>query len=398
MPDVIYREEYLKKQAPTGGDVIAYQDMRETEVLRELEERSDAESARMKRLLALPDLSRKANSPVKFVVDRILEVGAFRGFDVLKIPETVSLKDGFDAFNVPPDHPSRMSTDSYFATDERLLRTQTTAMWFYYFSDKEVRALLEKQGHLGALSYGKVYRKDEIDRNHFPVFHQIDGLYIAKRDNEEITLKTLQDVLAEIIKSVFGTGVEFKFLDDTFPFTDPSTQIEIKRGNDWLEVVGGGLVHKNVMKNFNLDPALYNGWAFGFGLERLAMVKNNISDIRVLWSNDPRVSKQFTGIDSQYREVSKYPSIVRDISFLVPKSFVPNNYFDLIRDIGGDLVEEVSLLDKYENAPKFGADTVSYTYHVVYRSTERTLTTDEVDSIQARIVEATEQQFGAKIR
>ncbi len=394
----VYRDEYSKKGAPTGGDIVGYKDPAELEALSVFKKRDDFEAMRIQRLLELPDLTRKENSPVKFVIDQILKIPEFRGFDVLKIPETVSVETGFDLLNVPADHPSRQSTDSYFVDRNRVLRTQTTAMWPYYLSDPEIRTCLQTRGYLGALCYGKVYRKDEIDRSHFPVFHQIDGLYISRRNDKKITLETLQGVLSDIIKSVFGANIEFRFLEDTFPFTHPSTQVEIKRGEGWLEVVGGGLVHDNVLKNLNLDPGIYNGWAFGFGLERLAMIKNNIPDIRILWSTDPRIVKQFVGIDSQFKEVSKYPAIMRDISFVVDSSFVPNDYFDLIRDIGGDLVEEVSLLDKYENAAKFGAGKVSYTYRIVYRSTDRTLKTEEINPIQDKIVEETKKQFKAEVR
>ena len=116
-----------------------------------------------------------------------------------------------------------------------------------------------------------------------------------------------------------------------------------------------------------------------------------------MWSSDERVKRQLT-LGQIYKEVSKYPPITRDISFVVPKSFVPNNYFDLIRDIGGDLVEEVSLLDKYENDEKFGADKMSYTYRIMYRSNERTLTTEEIDPVQGKVIAETKAQFGAAVR
>ena len=122
-----------------------------------------------------------------------------------------------------------------------------------------------------------------------------------------------------------------------------------------------------------------------------------LPDIRLLWSEDPRVKKQLK-LGQKYQEVSKYPPITRDISFVVEKDFIPNNYFDLIRDFGSDLVEEVTLLDKYENAEKFGAGKMSYTYRIVYRSNERTLLTAEVDEIQNKIYQETAKQFNAALR
>lgn len=141
----------------------------------------------------------------------------------------------------------------------------------------------------------------------------------------------------------------------------------------------------------------YNGWAFGFGLERLAIISMELPDIRLLWSDDERIKKQLV-LGNKFKEVSKFPPITRDISFIVKKDFVPNNYFDLIRDLGGDLVEEVKLLDSYENSEKFGQDKISYTYSIVYRSNERTLKTSEIDPIQEKITQETIRQFNAQIR
>jgi len=384
--------------AATGGSLITYEDFEEEKIFKELEKPSDFEALRLKRLLVLPDLTRKANSPIKFIVDRVLALPDFQGFDVVQSPETFTVKTGFDLFNFPADHPGRKPTDTYFLTPDRVLRTHTTSMWLYYLSDPKIREILEKKGWLGELCYGKVYRKDEIDRKHFNVFHQIDGLYIVKKEQTKITLKTLEDVLADIVRSIFGPKIEFRFLDDNFPFTNPSTQIEIKWDNDWLEVVGAGIVHTEVLKNFNLDPGVYNGWAFGFGLERLAMMKNNIPDIRILWSEDARIVKQFTNIDSRYREVSKYPEVIRDISFVVEKDTSLNRFYEIVRHCAGDLVEEVKLTDQYEDSAKFGADKKSYTFRIIYRSHERTLTNNEINDIHKQVEQLTQKELGATIR
>ena len=157
------------------------------------------------------------------------------------------------------------------------------------------------------------------------------------------------------------------------------------------------MVRGTVLKNLGVDPDIYNGWAFGFGLERLAILSMELPDIRLLWSKDPRVKNQLK-LGKKFKAVSKYPPIVRDISFVVTDDFVPNNYFDLIRDLGGDLIEEVQLLDKYENPEKFGASKTSYTYRIVYRSTERTLTNEEVDTLNDKIYAQTASQFAAELR
>jgi phenylalanyl-tRNA synthetase alpha chain len=368
------------------------------ELQKELQGKSDVVSQRLKRLLALPDLSRTEGSPIKFIVDAILAIPMFARFDVLQFPEIVSVKNNFDLLNAPADHPSRKETDTYYVSPEYVLRTQTTVMWPFYLQRSDVREELEKTGEVGLLSYGKVFRKDEIDRNHFPVFHQVDGLYICKKEKQVLGIPELQSVLAAITKAVYGESVEYRFLEDTFPFTDPSTQIEIKQGDAWLEVVGAGVVHTQVLKNLGIDPDVYNGWAFGFGLERLAMAKMAIPDIRVFWSKDPRITGQFKDINSQYHEVSKFPMSYRDISFVVGKGMALNNYYEMVRDCAGDLVEEVKCTDTYENKEKFGDDKISYTFRIIYRSPERTLTNDEVSAIQEKIIEKTASELGAVVR
>ncbi len=162
-----------------------------------------------------------------------------------------------------------------------------------------------------------------------------------------------------------------------------------------MEILGGGMTKESVFKKFGIEG--YNAWAFGFGLERLAMISTELPDIRLLWSTDPRVTKQLH-MGTKFVEVSKYPPVLRDISFIVSKSFSPNDYFDLVRDIAGDLVEQVELIDQYENDAKFGADKKSYAYRITYRSSERTLTNDEVDILHKKIEEATAREFGGEVR
>ncbi|HAI74372.1 MAG TPA: hypothetical protein DCS28_04340 [Candidatus Moranbacteria bacterium] len=377
---------------------IVIEDPREKVLIEELNKRSDIKAERIKRFLALPDLTRKNNSPVKILVDRILELPRFKDFNLVEMPKIVTMKDEFDTLNSPVDHPTRKETDTFFIDETNHLRTQMTVMWPFYFREKGVLRELEKNGQVRALAHGLVYRKDEIDRNHFPVFHQIDGLLICKKDKKIITLDDLKEVEIEMTKSIFGEDVEYRFLVDSFPFTDPSVQIEIKFNDNWLEVLGSGLVHTQVLKNLGLDPEIYNGWAFGIGIERLAMVKFGIPDIRVFWSEDERIISQFTDINSKFTEVSKFPEIVRDISFIINKDVSLNNYYEIVRDYADNLIEEVKLLDEYENEEKFGKDKKSYTFRIVYRSSERTLTNEEINKIQAEIRTKTEKELGALLR
>lgn len=377
---------------------IVIEDKKEKDLIREIEKRTDIKAERIKRLLALPDLTKKENSPVKILVDQIKGLPRFKDFDLMDFPKIVTVADNFDVLNTPKDHPSRRESDTYFLDDTHILRTQTTVMWPYYLRDQEVLKKLEKDGHIALLSHGIVFRKDEIDRKHFPAFHQIDGLYICRKDLQIITQKDLEDVEEDIVKSIFGQDTKFRFLVDSFPFTDPSVQIEIWFNNDWMEVVGSGLVHKQVLKNLGIDPNVYNGWAFGFGVERLAMVKMGIPDIRILWLDDPRITGQFKDINSRFKEVSKYPETSRDISFIIDKSVNLNNYYEIVRDFAENLIEEVKILDSYEDDEKFGEDKKSYTFRIVYRSPERTLTSEEVNKIQEEIREETKKELNASLR
>jgi len=263
--------------------------------------------------------------------------------------------------------------------------------------DEGVRKRMAAGEPVGAFCFGKVYRKDEIDRRHMNVFHQIDGWLLAPKSQRTIAQTDLEKVLGDIAKAVYGSDVNYRLNPDTFPYTDPSLEMEIEKNGQWIETVGSGVVKGSVLEKFGIDSAKWTGWAFGFGLERLAIVSMDLPDIRLFWSTDPRVTKQLK-LGQKFVEVSKYPPITRDISFIVGKDFVPNIYFDLIREVGGDLVEQVELLDKFENAEKFGSDRVSYTYHVVYRSPDRTLRSEEVEPLQNRLIDQTIQQYGAKIR
>lgn len=376
---------------------IVIKDEKETAIIKELEARTDIKAERIKRLLKLPDLTKKENSPVKILFDQITKLPRFADFDLVDFPKIITVEEDFDLLNTPKDHPSRRETDTYYINEKYVLRTQTTAFWSFYLKDKEVLKRLEKEGQIAALAPGIVYRKDEIDKHHFPAFHQIDGLLICKKSKKVITQQDLKDVQVDLAKGIFGKDIEYKFLDDNFPYTIESLEMDIMFNGEWMEVNGAGLVNPVVMKNFGIDPEIYNGWAFGFG-ERLAMIKMGIPDIRILWSNDPRITSQFKNINSKYKEVSKYPEISRDISFVVDKDMNLNSYYEIVRDFAENLIEEVKLIDSYEDEKKFGKDKKSYTFRIVYRSPERTLKNEEINKIQEEIREKTKTDLKAIIR
>lgn len=369
----------------------------EERLKKELENRHDPESERIKRYLGMPDLTRVPGNPINEIVQRVLQSISYKDFDIIEVPEIVPTSISFDLFDFAPDHPARSRSDTYFVDDDHILRTHNTVMWYYHVNDEKVKQRMAAGEDVGAVCFGKVYRKDEIDRKHMNVFHQMDAWYLVTKDKKTITIEDLKIALTNFAKAIFGSDVEIRFNTDTFPYTDPSLEMEIKKDGQWLEVVGSGVVKASVLEKFGIDSSKWNGWAFGPGLERFAMISMELPDIRLLWSADERVKKQLK-LGQKFKEVSKYPPITRDISFVVDKGFVPNNYFDLIRDIGGDLIEQVELLDKYEDEKKFGAGKASYTYRVVYRSPERTLQTAEVDPLQSKLYEQTKLQYHAELR
>jgi phenylalanyl-tRNA synthetase alpha chain len=372
---------------------IVIDNTEENSLKQALEKRTDFEAKRIRRYLSMPDLSRTEDSPLKEVVKKASAVKSLAGFDVIQIPEIIPTHIMFDLFNMPPEHPARSKSDTYYIDETHVLRTHDTVFWYYYLNHPEIQKRIANKESLGAICYGKVYRKDEIDSRHMNVFHQFGAWYITPDDKQTITADDLKTTLSDIARNVFGTN--FRFYEHNFPYTDPSFEMEAEIDGKWVEMVGSGLVRKSVLKNMGLEG--YNGWAFGFGLERLAIANMSLPDIRLLWSEDERVKKQLK-LGHKFVEVSKYPPITRDISFVVNNDFVPNNYFDLIREIGGDIIEQVELLDKYENEKKFGKNKVSYTYRVVYRSPERTLKTDEVEPLQKKLYEQTKEIYKADLR
>lgn len=362
-----------------------------------LEKRTDVEAARMRRYLSMPDLSRTEGSPIHEIVTRILNSAYFKDLDIIQTPEIVPANVSFDLFDFPANHPARSKSDTYYADNTHILRTHTTIMWYYYLELEEIKKRIASNEAVGCFSFGKVYRKDEIDRNHMNVFHQIDGWYLAPKSQKIIDQKDLEEALGNIAKAVFGPDVKYRLNKDTFPYTDPSLEMEVEINGKWIEVVGCGVVKGSVLDKLGVDSKNYTGWAFGFGLERLAIVSMELPDIRLLWSEDERVKKQLK-LGKKFIEVSKYPPIVRDISFVVKNDFIPNDYFDFVRETAPGIVEQVELLDKYENTEKFGAEKISYAYRITYRSLDRTLTSEEIDTIHKKIEGLTTKVFGGVIR
>lgn len=370
------------------------------ELLRELEKRTDTEAKRLQRYLNLPDLTRLEGNPVQKVINIIINLPSLKNFDLIETPEVITPAVVFDLFNFPEDHPARTSSDTYYIDETHILRPHTSLMWKHYLDIPEVVERLEKYGMVGTLSYGTVYRRDEIDWQHTNVLHHIDGLFICRKDIMVIGEQDLKDILTEISEALYGKNVEGRFNIDHFPYTDPSIEMEIKWDEKWVEVLGAGIPHPQVLENLGLDSETYSCWAFGFGADRLAMIKMRIPDIRLLRSDDVRVTKQFDSLDTVYEPVSKYPPIVRDISFIVtPDKFNIYEYYELIREVaGGEYVEEMEQTDKYENEEKFGKNKVSYTFRITYRHLDKTLTKEEVDMIHSKLEDETRKRWTAEVR
>lgn len=291
----------------------------------------------------------------------------------------------FDDLNIPPGHPARRASDTYYLSDTKLLRTHTSAH----------QSELMRRGHQRFLCTGDVYRRDEIDASHYPAFHQMEGVKLMDPADMPVQLSReewlasdacartaddLKNALEGLVDTLFGP-VEKRWVEAYFPFTEPSLELEIFFQGDWLEVLGCGVIHTEVLEKCALSHR--HGWAFGLGLERLAMILFSIPDIRLFWTEDARFTSQFkSGKVVKFVPYSKYPECYKDIAFFVPPSWQENDFMELCRECGGDLIENVKCIDTFTN-PKSGK--VSMCYRLVYRSMDRSLTNEEIDQIQFQL-------------
>ncbi|KAL3780662.1 hypothetical protein ACHAWO_004143 [Cyclotella atomus] len=306
----------------------------------------------------------------------------------------------FDDLRIPPDHPGRSPSDTYYITDTTLLRTHTSA-----HQSEHLRS-----GADAFLCAGDVYRRDEIDASHYPAFHQLEGVRLfpveemkgaeGKEGQEwleseecKVIAEDLKATLEGLMDHLFGE-TEKRWNEDYFPFTSPSYELEIKYQGEWLEVLGCGVVHEEVLQTS--DRADRRGWAFGLGLERLAMILFEIPDIRLFWTEDQRFHSQFaSGEIVKFESYSKYPPVYKDIAFWIPEGFVENDFFELARGIAGDIVEKMELIDEFTN-PKKGK--TSKCYRITYRSMDRSLTNEEIDALQMQVREKVAEDLGVEVR
>ena len=219
------------------------------------------------------------------VIDEISDIFMGLGFEVASGPEIETEFHNFEALNIPPDHPSRDSFDTFYLENQKLLRSQTSTV--------QIRVMEKKRPPIKVIAPGRVYRPDATDASHSFMFHQIEGLLV----DEKVSFAELKGVLLNFARRFFGANVTFRFRPHFFPFTEPSAEMDIlwsRGGKDsWLEILGAGMVHPHVLSSVKLSPEKFTGFAFGLGVERIAMLRWGIPDIRMFFDNDVRFLAQF---------------------------------------------------------------------------------------------------------
>ncbi|KAG7196112.1 uncharacterized protein KQ657_000124 [Scheffersomyces spartinae] len=356
----------------------------------------------------------------------------------------------FDVLGFPQDHPGRSKSDTYYLNKDYLLRTHTSAHEHECFQECKTP---------GYFITADVYRRDEVDRTHYPAFHQLEGARLWSQEDEDWELQMLKDIAAipqtdiivedpfrenktfnsenpkqdymtdrqcelaslhlkktieYLVNQVFenarisaklaGSTEEYlneplkvRWVEAYFPWTSPSWEIEVWWKGEWLECCGCGVVQNQVLRNSNLGEHKF-GWAFGIGLDRIAMLLFGIPDIRLFWSLDERFKNQFVqGRISTFAPYSKYPGIKRDVSFWLPpdSQLHVNDVMEIIRSKGGDLIENVTLIDEFLH-PK--TKKTSQCYRINYQSMDRNLTREEINKIQEGVEQELIENFNVKIR
>uniref|UniRef100_A0A0K8TI82 Phenylalanine--tRNA ligase, mitochondrial n=1 Tax=Lygus hesperus TaxID=30085 RepID=A0A0K8TI82_LYGHE len=335
------------------------------------------------------------------------------------LPPVVTVHQNFDSLLIPTDHVSRAKSDCYYVNRGNLLRAHTTAH----------QSELVKMGLDNFLVFGDVYRRDEIDRTHYPVFHQADALRLCTQsqltdragsevvifegrngketpekqaehsiDATKVMETELKSTLVGLAQSLFGKNIQYRWVDVYFPFTHPSWELEVHFNGDWLEVLGCGITRHAILRSAGAERSI--GWAFGLGLERLAMRLYDIPDIRLFWSRDSGFLSQFQGKkptdNIRYKPVSIYPQCYNDISFWLPEDgFETNDFYELARETAGDLLEQVTIQDDFTH-PKTGQR--SLCFRLTYRHLERTLTKEEVNKVHETICDRATERLRVKIR
>ena len=231
--------------------------------------------------------------PITKVLDEVKNIFLGMGFSIAEGPDVELDYYNFEALNIPKEHPARDTQDTFYISDNVVLRTQTSPI--------QVRVMEKTKPPIRIIAPGRVYRSDAVDATHSPVFHQVEGLVIDKG----ITMADLKGTLEQFLKSLYGNEAKIRLRPHHFPFTEPSAEVDVScfvcggkgcrvcKGEGFIELLGAGMVHPDVLRRCNIDPEVYSGFAFGLGLERIVMRRMNIDDMRLLYDNDIRFLKQF---------------------------------------------------------------------------------------------------------
>ncbi|KAJ2051755.1 phenylalanyl-tRNA synthetase alpha subunit, mitochondrial [Coemansia sp. S155-1] len=417
------------------------------------------------------DLLHQPSHPLAILKELIFkEFPTFAHYDSLS--PVVSTYQNFDSLGFAPDHPGRSKTDTYYVNQSTLLRTHTSAHQLQLLaagSQGEHNVLVQAKNSAAApgnerfLVAADVYRRDEIDASHYPVFHQMEGVCTFSRDEvrdkicrattaerdsktdgvshsdqvaqmvdatvvggdnpmqsahsaEEVAFlvrnmkQAMNDMVVQILTkavvaqqssgevSASGNQPQFpvRWIDAYFPFTSPSWEMEVLFQGEWLEICGCGVMKQEILNQAGMPDRI--GWAFGFGLERLAMLLFGVHDIRLFWSSDSRFVGQFSpGRINSFRPFSRHPSCAKDVSFWLPAegTFHENDIMDLVRETAGDLVEGVKLIDSFTH-PKTGKG--SRCYRINYCSMDRNVTNEEINGVQELVRKRMVEQLGVTLR
>lgn len=278
-----------------ANEVRAYLEAKITERAEQLKAKElEARLASEKLDVTMPGKRPAAGSlhPLNTVLETLIDLFRSMGFDIADGPEVETDYYNFEALNVPKDHPARDMQDTFYISENVLLRTQTSGM--------QIRTMENRKPPIRVLCPGRTYRVDE-DSTHSPMFHQIEGLVVDKG----ITMCHLKGVLEQFAHEIYGPEAKVRFRPSFFPFTEPSVEVDVScfscggsgcrtcKGTGWIEILGAGMVHPHVLEGCGIDPSVYSGFAFGIGLERLTMTRHKINDIRLLFENDVRFLEQF---------------------------------------------------------------------------------------------------------
>ena len=277
-----------KEEKPKAGQVINIAKQQVQKLLTERGELLRAEEIKAKLAAESIDVTLPGNTneigglhPVTRTIERIESFFSELGFEVKAGPEVEDDFHNFDALNIPEHHPARQDHDTFYFNPKLVLRTQTSGV--------QIRTMETEKPPLRIISPGRVYRND-YDQTHTPMFHQVEGLLVDK----DVSFTHLKGILHDFLHNFFEEDLEIRFRPSYFPFTEPSAEVDVMGKNGkWLEVLGCGMVHPNVLKSVGIDPEEYTGFAFGMGVERLTMLRYGVNDLRSFFENDLRLLKQF---------------------------------------------------------------------------------------------------------